>query len=147
MTEAIIGNCVVWIDDEAFELCTSLTSIDIPDSVTNIGNRAFYQCTGLTSVTIPDSVEIIGYRAFSDCRSLTSIDIPDSVTNINSNAFDMCTGLQSITVEALVPPTLSNYDRTFYGSTCPIYVPAESVDTYKTTNVWSNYADRIQAIQ
>ena len=56
----------------AFEYCTSLTSVVIPDSITSIGSCAFEYCTSLTSVVIPDSVISIGYNAFENCSSLTS---------------------------------------------------------------------------
>ena len=83
----------------AFEGCSGLTSITIPDSITSIGESAFEDCSGLTSITIPDSVTSIGDRAFSGCSGLTSITIPDSVTSIGNYAFWNCSGLESITVE------------------------------------------------
>ena len=86
------------IADCAFENCTNLTSITIPDSVTSIGDDAFYYCTSLTSVTIPDSVTSIGSSAFSGCTNLTSITIPDSVTSIGDSAFGNCTSLTSVTI-------------------------------------------------
>ena len=55
------------IGASAFDGCTSLTNINIPNSVTTIGNQAFYGCSGLTSITIPNSVTTIGYFAFSGC--------------------------------------------------------------------------------
>ena len=58
------------IGDEAFVACTSLTSIDIPDSVTSIGDSAFRSCDSLTSIVIPDSVTSIGDEAFAWCDSL-----------------------------------------------------------------------------
>lgn len=44
-------------------------------SVTSIGDSAFCNCTGLTSVTIPDGVTNIGYRAFMGCNSIISFDL------------------------------------------------------------------------
>ncbi len=77
----IEGKSVTSIGAWAFNGCTGLTSITIPDGVTSIGGYAFSGCTGLTSVTIPDSVTSIGDSAFYGCTGLTSITIPDSVTS------------------------------------------------------------------
>ena len=55
--------------------------------VTEIGYKAFERCTSLTSIDIPDSVTKIGSWAFSNCSSLTSVVIPDSVTEIGDDAF------------------------------------------------------------
>ena len=86
------------IGNFAFDGCTSLTSITIPDSVTTIGYRAFEECTSLTSITIPEGVTSIGKYTFNECTSLTSVTIPDSVTSIGDWAFDGCTSLKSITI-------------------------------------------------
>ena len=87
---------VTSIGDWAFEYCSSLTSITIPNSVKSIGNSAFEDCSSLTSVTIPNSVKSIGNSAFEDCSSLTSVTIPNSVTSIGSSAFYGCSSLSSI---------------------------------------------------
>jgi hypothetical protein len=68
-----IPSSVTSIGAEAFEYCTSLTSVTIPNSVTSIGAEAFYECFDLTSVTIPNSVTSIGQDAFNLCNSLTSV--------------------------------------------------------------------------
>ena len=64
---------VICIDIGAFNGCTGLRSIVIPEGVISIGFSAFSGCTGLTSITIPDSVTVIADGAFSGCRGLTSV--------------------------------------------------------------------------
>ncbi len=90
------GLPVTAISDSAFEGCTDVMSVTIPDSVKSIGNYAFRNCNRLTSVTIPDSVTSIGNWAFNGCTSLTSITIPDSVTSIGDRAFYGCSGLTDV---------------------------------------------------
>ena len=83
----------------AFWGCTSLTSVTIPDSVTEICDMAFSDCTGLTSVTIGNGVKNIGEYAFEGCTALTSITIPNSVDYIGKDAFLHCISLTSINVD------------------------------------------------
>ena len=90
------GKPVVTIYRYAFYDCKGLTSITIPDSVTNIDERAFYNCAGLTSITIPNSVTSIGMYAFSNCKRLANIKIPDSIAYVGEKAFSNCTSLTSI---------------------------------------------------
>ena len=96
LTSINIPNSVTNIGSYAFRDCSSLTSINIPNSVTSIGDCTFLDCSSLTSVTIPNSVTSIGGSAFSACSDLTSINIPNSVTSIGSSAFSYCDGLTSI---------------------------------------------------
>ena len=98
LTNVTIPNSVTSIGSYAYSRCYELTSITIPNSVTSIGSSAFSGCSGLTSITIPNSVTSIGDYAFSGCSGLTSITIPNSVTSIGSSAFSGCSGLTSITI-------------------------------------------------
>ena len=79
-----------------------LTSVQIPDTVTEIGSNAFYNCTSLESVTIQDNkpscVKKIGRQAFMFCSVLTDIPILDSVTEIDSEAFHHCEELDTVTI-------------------------------------------------
>ena len=77
---------------------TSVTSIDIPNSVTTIGGYSFYGCSSLTSLTIGNSVSSIGEYAFYDCSSLTSVDVPNNVTSIKEGTFAGCSGLTSVDI-------------------------------------------------
>ena len=99
LTSVTIPNSVTSIGNSAFGSCYGLTSVTIPNSVTSIGTGAFYDCSGLTAITIPNSVTSIGINAFNHCYRLTSVTIPNSVTSIGINAFGSCFGLTSIVVE------------------------------------------------
>lgn len=92
------GYPVTTIGEEAFEDCSGLTNVTIPDSVTSVGDDAFYYCSGLTSVTIGNSVTSMGEDAFQYCSGLTSVTIPNSVTNISEYAFGNCYRLTSVTI-------------------------------------------------
>ena len=93
----------------AFFNCSSLKSIKMTDSNYSqdynysIGDEAFSYCRSLTSINIPSSVTSIGNGAFKNCHSLTSINIPSSVTSIGDNAFQNCSSLTSITVDESNP--------------------------------------------
>lgn len=85
-----IPDSVTSIGESAFSGCSSLTSIQISDGVTSIGNGVFSSCSLLMSLVIPENVESIGDRAFSDCSLLESIIIPRSITIIKRSAFWGC---------------------------------------------------------
>lgn len=152
------------IESSTFFQCTCLKSIIIPSNVTNIGNKAFYGCKNLETISFNQGLVSIGESAFDMCSAISSIDIPESVTSIGSGAFHQCTALTSASLpstlveiggnafnncknmltlycKASVPPTLLGYS--VFGmiqvSNGKLYVPAASIDTYKTTNQWKDW--------
>jgi len=151
----------------AFEGCTGLTNIVIPNSVIDIGPGAFdgttwynnqpdglvyvgnvaYKYKGTmpedTSLTLREGTVGIGDEAFYDCKGLIDINLPNSIVNMGRGAFGGCENLTSIIVQAEIPPS---YSLTQINTNATLYVPAKSIETYRTTSPWSNFTN-IQAIE
>ncbi len=164
-----IPSTVTTIGFQAFRWCKGLTSITIPDNVQEIHGYAFYYCNNLTSVKIGAGVKTIAYAAFNQCESLTSINIPDNVEVIESEAFSWCQKLTTITIGSGIKsiyPYVFNFCNQFKTVICKavnlpksaeysedyifgndltrladvnLYVPAESIELYKTTSPWSYF--------
>jgi len=126
LTGITIPNSVTSILEAAFGACSSLTSITIPDSVTQINSMTFINCIGLTSVTISNKVTIIGARAFDGCTGLTGITIPNSVNKIDTSAFTGCAGIANITIPVSVT---SINDWAFHGCNSLTSVTFEGTPT------------------
>ena len=91
----ILADGVTSIGDNAFDGCSSLKSINLPEEVTSIGESAFYGCISLTNISLPDGVTSIGDNAFAQC-ALISIILPEKLTSIGMATFADCGGLTSI---------------------------------------------------
>ncbi len=122
LKEVIITAPCKMIPLRAFEGCTNLISITIPETVTTIDGYAFYKCTSLTNIKIPDSVISIGSSAFYNTvdyndvsnwenevlyisnhlikanTSIADCNIRQGTKTIASSAFNGCTGLTNITI-------------------------------------------------
>lgn len=153
----VIKGNITTIRVRTFYGCSSLKSITLPESLERIdGTNAFYDCSSLEEIIIPDKVTTIGDKSFSFCTSLTKVTIGKSVTSIGKNCFNECKKLATITCKGENPPTLGSgalmKDKQEWGSLevtkyiKNIYVPVNAVDTYKRTNGWNEFSDRISAI-
>lgn len=91
-----IPNFVSSINQQAFFMCDSLSSITLGKRVASIGIGAFQGCANLSSVVIGNAVTNIDCLAFFGCTSLTGLKIPDSVTTIGYSAFFGCTNLATV---------------------------------------------------
>lgn len=96
ITSLDVPNTVTTIDNCAFYMCTNITTVFLPNSLRNIGDWAFYGCSNLVSVNIPDSVIALGEHCFQSCNNLTSVTIGDEVISISQCAFALCSRLTSI---------------------------------------------------
>ncbi len=109
LTGVTIPDSVTSIEDSAFYGCSGLTNVMFGTNVAIIGNAAFYRCTSLTSVTIPNSVTNLGHvnyqlslGAFMNCTSLGSVIIGNGVTRIGEWSFEYCSSLTNVTMGSSV---------------------------------------------
>ena len=105
-SEVVIPESVIYEDKKysvtsigqyAFQACSNLISISIPNTVTSIEALAFESCTKLTHINFPSSLKSIGRGAFSN-SGLINVVIPDSVINIEESAFEDCFNLTDIAI-------------------------------------------------
>ena len=115
-------------------------------AVTGIGDHAFEMCTGLTSVTLPEGLTTIGVNAFCNCGNLPSVVIPSSVTDIGNYAFANCANLELVKVWASVPPTLGTgaFDNN-KSSGRTIKVLKDCILGYQIQ--WSSYSGSIEGFE
>ena len=118
-----LGSCSALksIGEGAFAVCTSLTSVVIPDSVTRICDDAFFRCSVLKKVTFGSSVEEIGMYAFAFCDKLTSVSFPVSVKTVGIYAFARCVSLRSVAFGSV--KDIGNYAFSFTDLTS-VNIPA-----------------------
>ena len=132
--EKIEEKVVAEIGSWAFEYCSNLISVIIPDSVTSIGEKAFVNCSSLTSISLPHKLINIGDFAFDNCSSLTNIILPDGVTDIGEWAFYDCSGLMSI---SLPDSVMSMGDGAF--AYCSSLTSIELPDRLTVIDNWTFY--------
>ena len=155
LTSVTIPKSVHLIDWYAFNLCDNLSNVYIESieawcGIIFPGSHALFEKAEsiylngdlMTEAIIPSTVTSIGYCAFSSCRNLHSVVIGGSVTSIGGAAFYDCEGLTSIVCKAITPPMIAD-SNSFYGvdKSIPVYVPAASVEAYKSAKYWNEFAN------
>ena len=106
-----------------------------------IGKNAFNGCSGLSELTIPNSVKNIDKYAFCYCGGLTSLTIGSSVMNIESEVFGHCTHIDTINIFAETPPTIDYNTFTFVSQSIPVIVPCGSASAYNNAEYWNNFSN------
>jgi len=143
--ETINGYDVIEIGNYAFSY-RMLKTLTIPDSISKINDYSFLY-SDIEKVILPNSISEIGLKAFYNCVKLEEIIISENVVSIKDGAFQNCISFNKIVINSTVPPLLEEF--VFYNTSedLKIFVPAESLDVYKTAEGWSEYADIIYPIE
>ena len=145
VTDLLIQEGITSINPNTFMEYSELKTVILPSTVTDTGSEGFKKSRNLTDVVIPEGVKGIGWSSFTDCTALKPLTLPSTITSISNYAFRGCTSLTSLTLLATTPPSIMTYSFAPTSVLQAIYVPAASVDAYKTA--WPSYASVIQAIQ
>ncbi len=146
LTECVIPQEVTKVGDYSFHMCRALVDVTIPSSVTDIAAWSFGYCTKLTSFTIPDSVTHIGRWAFGFCGALTTVNIGVGVTSMEEGAFNDCIKLTKVYCKPTTPPTLGPVVFDGNAADRKIFVPAASLNAYKSAGYWDLYKESIFAL-
>lgn len=151
LSEIYIPNSVTSIAEYAFYNCSNLKKIDLP-CVRHISANAFEKCSSLKFLNIGNHLTFIGSEAFFECSELTEVVFPETEKEVNNSyvekikiknkAFYGCNSLKKIICRTTIVPDCEEnvFDET---NNVPIIVPTSLLETYKETEGWSNYKDRI----
>lgn len=144
LTSIDLGGSVETIGYSAFQYCESLTSIDLPETLVSIGENGF-TTSGLTSLVIPNSVTEVGTGVFAACTDLKSVVIGSSLTTLSTSMFLNDFDLTDVTVCSSTPPTLDGYvfnGMSFENAT--LRVPEGSAGAYKSASGWKDFGTIVE---
>ena len=148
-----LGDSFTSIKGEAFKDFTHITSLSIGNNVTFVDSNFVMGCKSLQTLEFPSDYEsYFNSSLISLCDSLKKITIPSGTTGIYGTSIWYCNSLQSITIlkpDGVLPfwGSSTSSSGVFQNTNnCPIYVPSNLVNSYKSANGWSEVASRIQAI-
>ena len=119
-----------------------VTCEDYTFTVTAIDDEAFEDCYELNSVEIGNAVESIGEEALQGCTGLTSLTIGSGVTSIGAKAFNYCNALQTVTCRGTVPPVMANvncFSNAAY-SRATLLVPRQQLEAYQGADYWYKFS-------
>lgn len=96
INSVVITGTITNIGDCCFSDCPSLSNVVLCSTINSIGESAFARCSNLSKFDFPSQLTKIGNNAFIGCSSITEVSIPNSVASIGSSAFQSCSNLKKV---------------------------------------------------
>ena len=125
----------------------TMSAITLPSSLRTIGKQAFQLCTNLTQMIVPEGVTATGEQWVWGCKKMSLIDLPSTVTTLTGYGIQPYDSKQVnyiVICRAVTPPTLGSYN--YLTKLTAVYVPDDSVDAYKAKATWSNFSGKIHPL-
>ncbi len=128
------------IGASAFNDCSGLLALQLPDGVTSIGNNAFSGCFGIVSIVMPSTLTSIGTNAFAGLTALPTLTLPASLAEIGQDAFSGCTALTAVYANPTTPPAMTGGTAFPTAASVNLYVPEEAANAYQAAQYWNEFA-------
>lgn len=141
----VIKGKITKMGAQCLQRCEALETFSVPEGVTLLENNTFWGDNALRNLTLPESLVTINDFVFRDMKGLPELTIPKNVVKMGNQLFTGSTEMKKLTVLAETPPVITSTTFQKAAEDLVIYVPAASLNAYKTANFWS--AMTIEAIK
>ena len=134
ITKVTIPSTVTTLYNGAVSSFTSLEEINLPNSITSFGNSVFSGCNSLKEIILPNNLASIGNSVFNNCTSLEEIDIPVSLTTIGYYIFGGCTSLEKVNLYWEENPMEYNSQHWALPNGAIFTIPKGTTSVYESAN-------------
>lgn len=138
-------NKITTLANEAFKGITRLVTVRHWDDITTFSGIMTFQYSGVKYLTFPPGLKVLPRETFYETTRYEIIILPETIVEIQHMAFRYCRGTRAMYVYSKTPPLITG-NNTFNGHFFTFYVPAESLDLYKSASGWSGYKSYIKPI-
>lgn len=146
VTSVDIPETVKNIGSSAFRECLNLTRINIPDSVVGAGDRVFYHCTSLQGSLYLGNIESINAHFCNGCTGLTEVIFGKGLKKINSYAFGSCVNIKTFDLTACESvPTLVDITAFNNIPDFTVLVKSSLLNEFRNASVWSSISNQIKS--
>ena len=112
ITSIEVPDSVTQFGDAVFDNCFSLVTVSFSDNITKLGTNTCSACYELKNIKFPKNLKTVGKSAFAGCKKIETVELPDTVTSIGKSAFCLCSNLTAF----VMPEGVKIGERAFEGT-------------------------------